>query len=69
MRERPWLLILVGATGLFAGAALPFLMVLRILTPTLGLNFLAFICQVGGLFLGFLGLANYVRPGGRGRLG
>ena len=67
--ERPWLLIVIGAIGLFVGAALPFLMVLRILTPTLGLNFLAYICQVGGLFLGFLGLANYVRPGGRDRLG
>ena len=65
MRERPWLLILIGASGLFAGAALPFLMVLRILTPTLGLNFLAFACQVGGLFLGLIGLTHYVRPSGR----
>jgi hypothetical protein len=69
MRERPWLLILIGASGLFAGAALPFLMVLRILTPTLGLNFLSFICQVGGLFLGLIGLTQYVRPGGRDGLG
>ena len=69
MRERPWLLILIGASGLFVGAALPFLMVLRILTPTLGLNFLSFIFQVGGLFLGLIGLTQYVRPGGRDGLG
>lgn len=66
MRERPWLLILVGAVGLLTGAALPFLMVLGVLTSTLGLNFLAFVFQVGGLFLGLIGLANHVRPGGRG---
>lgn len=69
MTERPWLLIMIGVLGLFAGAALPFLMVLRILTPTFGLNFLAFACQVGGLFVGLIGLTNYVRPGGRDGLG
>ncbi len=63
MRERPWLMILVGLVGLSAGAVLPFLMVLGVLTSTLGLNFLAFALQVSGLFLGLLGLANYVRPG------
>jgi hypothetical protein len=68
MRERPWLLILLGLLGLAAGAVLPFLMVLRVITSTLGLNLLAFSCQVGGLFLGFIGLAHYVRPGGRDRL-
>lgn len=65
MKERSWLLILVGMIGLVVGAVLPFLMVLRIITSTLGLNFLAFACQVGGLFLGLIGLANHVRPGGR----
>lgn len=63
MRERPWLLILVGVIGTSAGAVLPFLMVLGVLTSTLGLNFLAFAFQVSGLFLGLLGLASYVRPG------
>jgi len=65
MRERPWLLILIGTIGLVAGAVLPFLMVIRVLLPSLGLNFLAFACQVSGLFLGLIGLTHYVRPSGR----
>ncbi|MCS7240802.1 MAG: hypothetical protein NZ651_06130 [Candidatus Bipolaricaulota bacterium] len=65
MKERSWLLIMLGVIALVVGALLPFLMVLRIIASTLGLNFLAFACQVGGLFLGLIGLANYVRPGRR----
>lgn len=61
MRDRPWILILLGAAGLLAGVVLPFLMVLRILASTFALNFLAFASSVGGLFLGMLGLADYVR--------
>ncbi len=63
MREKTWILIVLGIIGLSTGVVLPFLMVLRLLTSTFGLNFLAFICQVGGLFLGLIGLANYARRG------
>ncbi|MBC7318592.1 hypothetical protein H5T57_05060 [Candidatus Bipolaricaulota bacterium] len=63
MMERYRILILLGVLGLVTGVALPFLMVIGLLTSTLGLNFFAFICQVGGLFLGLMGLANYARRG------
>lgn len=66
MRDHPWLLMLLGTFGLLAGAILPFLIVLGILTSTFALNFLAFGASVAGLFLGLLGLAEYVRPGRRG---
>ncbi len=66
MRERAWILILLGIIGLGTGVILPFLMVLRLLTSTFGLNFLAFACQVGGLLLGLIGLASYARSRGRG---
>ncbi len=66
MRDRPWILILMGAAGLLAGMVLPFLMVLRILTSTFALNFLAFASSVGGLFLGMVGLMDYVRSSRRG---
>lgn len=66
MRDRSWIFILLGALGLVAGVVLPFLMVLRILTSTFALNFLAFASSVGGFFLGMLGLAEYVRIGRRG---
>ncbi|MCS7216630.1 MAG: hypothetical protein N2507_02625 [Candidatus Bipolaricaulota bacterium] len=65
MRDRPWILITLGVLGLITGVVLPFLMVLRILASTFALNFLAFAASLGGLFLGMLGLAEYVRPGGR----
>lgn len=66
MRDRPLIFVLLGSLGLVVGVVLPFLMVLRILASTFALNFLAFASSVGGLFLGMLGLAEYVRPGRRG---
>ncbi len=47
---------------------LAFLMVLRLIEPTLGLCFASFILSVGGILLGMIGLSHYVRPrdGGKG---
>lgn len=44
-----------------AAVVLAFLMVLRILEPSLSLSFLSFFLTLGGLILGFLGLVVYVR--------
>lgn len=63
---RVWIPISLGVLGLVLGVLLPFLMVIGILTSTLALNFLAFFCSVGGLFLGLMGLINHVRPRGPG---
>ncbi len=40
---------------------LAFLMVLRILEPTFFLCFASFFLTLGGLILGFVGLATYIR--------
>lgn len=46
------------ATGLMvAGVVLPFLIVLDIIESTFFINFLAFIAQVLGFILGFVGVA------------
>ena len=52
-------LIIAALVLLLCGAILPFLMVMGLLASTLPLNFLAAICQVSGLVVGFLGIAMY----------
>lgn len=60
-------LILLGFLLLAVAVLLAFLMVLRILAPTLFLCFASFFLNIGGLVLGFLGLATYVRGKRSGR--
>lgn len=54
-------LILIGFVLLVVGWVLPFLMVMRVIEPTFALAFLAHGASVGGLFLGIIGAATYIR--------
>jgi heme/copper-type cytochrome/quinol oxidase subunit 4 len=60
-RLQPVQLILIGFALMIVGWALPFLMVLQVLESSFALNFLSYIAQVSGLFLGIIGVAMYVR--------
>ncbi|HEY5270286.1 MAG TPA: hypothetical protein VII97_08105 [Anaerolineales bacterium] len=60
-RLQPIQLILIGFALMMVGWALPFLMVLQVLESSFALNFLSYIAQVSGLFLGIIGAAMYVR--------
>jgi hypothetical protein len=60
-RLQPIQLILIGFMLMVVGWALPFLMVLQVLESSFALNFLSYIAQVSGLFLGIIGVAMYVR--------
>lgn len=59
--EHPFRLVWIGFILVLAGAVLPFLIVMKILPSTLFLNFFAFTISVGGLFLGIIGAAMYVK--------
>lgn len=58
---QPWKLIVIGFVLVLLGFVLPFLMVLRVLESSIFLNFLSYGASVGGLFLGLIGAAMYVR--------
>ena len=58
---QPWKLIVIGCVLVLLGFVLPFLMVVRVLESSLFLNFLSYGASVGGLFLGLIGAAMYVR--------
>ncbi len=60
-RLSPLQLILIGLGLLVVGLILPFLMVLRVLEPTLLLNFLAYFASLIGLVLGLVGIVTYSR--------
>ena len=57
MLDHPSRLIWIAAGLMIAGVVLPFLMVLDILESNFFVNFLAFIAQVVGFILGFVGVA------------
>ncbi len=59
--------IFFAALLMITADVLAFLMVLRILEPTLFLCFTSFFMTLGGLVLGFVGLAEYVRQRRSGR--
>jgi hypothetical protein len=62
MTERhPGSIILIGFLLVLLGAALPWLMVLKVISSTFALNFLAAGASVAGLVLGIIGVAYYVR--------
>lgn len=59
--DNPLRLIMIAFALLIIGVALPFLMVISILTSTLSLNFVAYACSVSGLIVGFIGITQYWR--------
>jgi hypothetical protein len=54
-------LIIIGFFMVLFGFVAPFLMILGILESTLLLNFLSYTASIGGLFMGIIGAAWYVR--------
>ncbi len=61
--KKPQKLLVIGGFLLIVGVALPFLMVTRLLEPTLFLSFLAHGCSTVGFITGFIGIALYFRRG------
>ena len=57
----PLKLIAIGFVLLVLGALLPFLMLLDMIRSTLLLNTISVICSTGGLTVGFIGIASYLR--------
>ncbi|HSV86836.1 MAG TPA: hypothetical protein VLH85_09695 [Levilinea sp.] len=62
----PGKLVAFGFVLVLVGAALPFLMVLRVIEPTFFLVFLSFGFSMGGLLLGFVSAA-YIITANRSR--
>jgi len=60
-RLQPIQLILIGIVLMLIGWVFPFLMVLQVIESSFALNFLSYIAQISGLFLGIIGAAMYVR--------
>jgi len=54
-------LIVFGFLLLLTGAVLPFVMILRLIEPTLLLNFVAAASSIGGMLVGFIGIVQYDR--------
>lgn len=63
IRMHPRTIILLGFVLVLAGFVIPFLMVLRIIQPSLLLSFLSSGASMVGLFLGLIGAAYYWRRG------
>lgn len=59
--ENPVRLIMIAFGLLITGAALPFLMVIGVLTSTLPLNFAAYACSVAGFIVGLVGITQQRR--------
>lgn len=59
MHLTPVQMMWLGFGLLLVGWILPFLMVLRIIEPTLLLNFAAFFASFIGLLIGLVGIVNY----------
>ena len=58
----PVRLMMIAFGLLVTGAALPFLMVIGVLTSTLPLNFAAYACSVTGFIMGIVGITQQRRP-------
>lgn len=61
--KKPVNLLVIGGSLLIVGVVLPFLMVTRLLEPTLFLSFLSHGCSTVGFITGFIGIALYFRRG------
>ena len=59
--QNPLRLIIIAFALLIIGVALPFLIVIGVLTNILPLNVIAYVCAVGGFIAGFVGIAQYRR--------
>ena len=55
----PGKMIVIGFIMLVVGVALPFVMVLRLVEPTLFLGFVSYLMSLFGLILGLLGVLQY----------
>lgn len=54
--------ILVAILMMVGSVVLAFLMVMRILQPTLGLCFATFFLTLTGFIIGIIGMVQYIRP-------
>ncbi|QAA77145.1 MAG: hypothetical protein BIP78_1379 [Candidatus Bipolaricaulis sibiricus] len=54
--------ILVAVLMMVGSVVLAFLMVMRILQPTLGLCFATFFLTLAGFIIGIIGMVQYIRP-------
>ena len=54
-------LLLLGFILVTLGMILPYLMVIQVLTASFLLSFLSYAATTGGLFLGLIGAATYVK--------
>ena len=61
MMNSPRLLLSLGLTLMILGVVIPFLILIRVLESTFFLNFFSWGASVGGLFLGIIGVATWVR--------
>lgn len=62
MTRRPLALLVLAAALMMASVVLAFLMVLRLIRPTLWLSFLSFGFTMAGAIVGFIGTAMYIGP-------
>jgi len=61
MMNSPRLLLSLGLILMILGVVIPFLILIRVLESTFFLNFFSWGASVGGLFLGIIGVATWVR--------
>ncbi len=61
MNRGPFTQIALGVLMMLAAIALAFMMVMRVIEPTLGLSFAAFALTVTGLLLGVVGVIQHVQ--------
>ena len=54
-------MVSLGLTLMLLGIILPFLMLIHVLESTFFLNFFSWGASVGGMFLGVIGVATWVR--------
>lgn len=59
--RQPLLLLGLGTLLMVAGVVIPFLIVIHVLESSFFLIFVSFISSTGGMFLGMIGAATYVR--------
>lgn len=60
-RLSPIVLVLIGLVLLIIGFAVPFLVVIQVIQPNFVLLFMSYFASIGGLILGVVGSALYVR--------
>jgi len=61
MMNSPRLLLGLGLILMILGIVIPFLILIRVFESTFFLNFFSWGASVGGLFLGIIGVATWVR--------